>query len=168
LWDVQTGKQVQIFEHPDGDEIYAVAYSPDGKQVLTGGFDHLVRLWDIETGMELHEFSGHTDPIISVAFSPDGKNALSGSADGTARLWDVTTGVELRRFGGHTSGVEVAAFSPDGKYVLTGSDDGAARLWFADYHDEIRYLCSRLPRDFTDVERKLFDIRDTTPTCPKP
>ncbi|HLO17147.1 MAG TPA: hypothetical protein VK206_20095, partial [Anaerolineales bacterium] len=168
LWEVQTGKQLQLFKHPEGDQVNWVAFSPDGKHALTGGFDGLIRLWSIETGAELREFSGHTASVWTVAFSLDGKYALSASDDSTARLWDVATGIELRRFIGHTAALWGAVFSPDDKYVLTGSNDGTARIWFTDYHDEIKYLCSRLSRDFTDEERKQYDIKDTKPTCPKP
>ncbi|HEX9331621.1 MAG TPA: hypothetical protein VF896_07020 [Anaerolineales bacterium] len=84
--------------------------------------------------------------------------------------WDITTSEELRRFIRHVSWLcrWSATFSPDDKYVLTGASDGVARLWFVDLHDEIQYLCSRLTRDFTDEERKQYDIKDTKPTCPKP
>ena len=82
--------------------------------------------------------------------------------------WDITTGEELRRFVGHVGWVSGGAFSPDNKYVLTGANDGIARMWFVDLYHEIQYLCSRLTRDFTNQERKQYDIKDTTPTCPKP
>jgi hypothetical protein len=51
--------------------------------------------------------------------------------------------------------------------VLTGSLDGTARLWDTDYHDTIRYLCSRLLRDFSDDERAQYGIPNDGPTCPK-
>ena len=51
--------------------------------------------------------------------------------------------------------------------IATVSDDGTARLWDVDYHDTIRYLCSRLLRDFTDDERAQYGITDKEPTCPK-
>jgi WD40 repeat protein/class 3 adenylate cyclase len=167
LWDVETDEILQRFKHPEGDQVNCVAFSPDGKSALTGGSDSLLRLWDIQTGTEIREFTGHTAAIETVSFSPDGKYALSAGHDYTARLWDVATGIELRRFVGHTATVESAVFSPDGNYVLTGADDGTARIWPVDYHDEIQYLCAHLTRDFTNEERKQYEIKDTKPTCPK-
>jgi len=164
LWDVQTGKELRRFTIPN-DGAAAVTFSPDGKYVLTGSWDGVARLWDAHTGEQLRRFVGHTDIIWGVVFSPDGKYILTGSGDKTARLWDVQTGQELRRFTGHTAIVNTVAFSPDGRRVLTGSNDGTARLWDADYHDTIRYLCTRLLRDFTDDERAQYGIPNDGPTC---
>ena len=77
--------------------VLAVAFSPDGKQVLTGSRDNTARLWDAATGHELRVFLGHTGAIRSVAFSPDGKQVLTSSADGTVRVWDVATGENSAR-----------------------------------------------------------------------
>jgi WD40 repeat protein len=72
-----------------------VAFSPDGKWVVSGSDDETVRLWDAATGAPLQTLEGHTDWIISVAFSPDGKRVVSGSDDKTVRLWDAATGAPL-------------------------------------------------------------------------
>jgi WD40 repeat protein/class 3 adenylate cyclase len=165
LLDISTGEVVRQFTGAS-DSMNSVAFSPDGKYILSGDNDNIARLWDIQTGQEIRQFVGHRDLVYSATFSPDGKYVATASNDSTARLWDTQTGQELRRFTGHTAGVENVAFSPDGKYLLTASDDGTARLWDVDYHNTMEYLCSRLLRDFTDDERAQYGITDDTPTCP--
>jgi WD40 repeat protein len=102
---------------------FSVAFSPDGKSVLTSSSDKTARLWDAATGKVIRAFTGHEDAVQSVAFSPDGKSVLTGSEDKTARLWDAATGKVIRAFTGHENLVWSVAFSPDGKSVLTGSWD---------------------------------------------
>jgi WD40 repeat protein len=107
--------------------ISPTAISPDGKTVLTGSADGIVRLWGVN-GKDILEFKGHTAEITSVAFSSDGKTILSGSADNTARIWDLN-GNTIQKLTGHTKGVTSVAFSNDGETILTGSADSTARLW---------------------------------------
>src|SRR5438105_2503328 len=107
----------------------SLAFSTNGKTVLTGLMDTTALLWNVHSGNQIQVFQGHTGPVLSVAFSPDGKTVLTGSQDKTARLWDVNTGELLKVFKGHTDIVTSVTFSPDGNYVLTGSWDKTIRLW---------------------------------------
>jgi len=116
---IQTG-------HPNGAE--SVAFSPDGRYVLSGSGDNTLKLWDVSTGREIRTFVGHKRSVTSVDVSSDGKYALSGSLDYTVRLWDVTTGKEIKAFQGNSS-VKSIAFSPDGRFVVSGHDDKTVRLW---------------------------------------
>jgi WD40 repeat protein len=118
--------------------VASVAFSPAGRQALSGSDDNTLRLWDVATGQELRRCEGHTNGVTSVAFSPDGRQALSGSGDRTLRLWDVATGQELRRCEGHTNTVTSVAFSPDGRQALSGSSDDTLRLWDVATGQELR------------------------------
>ena len=70
-----------------------MAFSPDGKAVLTGSDLGTARLWDAATGRPLgHRRCAIRASVAGVAFSPDGKTVLTGYEDGTARLWDAATG----------------------------------------------------------------------------
>jgi WD40 repeat protein/tetratricopeptide (TPR) repeat protein len=107
--------------------VMAVAFSLDGKQILTGSRDKTARLWDNQ-GNLIQELTGHQGSVYAVAFSPDGKQILTGSRDNTARLWD-NQGNLIQELTGHQGSVYAVAFSPDGKQILTGSRDNTARLW---------------------------------------
>jgi RNA polymerase sigma factor (sigma-70 family) len=110
-----------------GGAINAVAYSPDGKLLASGGGYHELRIWDARTGKELQRMIGLSSWPFSIAFSPDGKTLASGANDNTARLWDVATGKLLwtTREKGAISSV---VFSSDGKTLAAGCWDGRVRL----------------------------------------
>jgi WD40 repeat protein len=107
-----------------------VAWSADGRRVLTGGDDGTLRLWDAGTGRELVRCLGHQGRVWGVVISADGRRALSGGADKTVRLWDLASGQELCRCTGHTGLVRGVALAPDGQRALScASGEMALRLW---------------------------------------
>jgi WD40 repeat protein/tRNA A-37 threonylcarbamoyl transferase component Bud32 len=128
VWDAHTGQPVgPALRHTA--RVQAVALSPDGRLLLTGGDDRVARLWETATGRPVGEPLTHGGPVEHVAFSPDGKMALTAAKDGTARLWDTATGKALGQPLSHTDAIRAIAFSIDGLLAATGSNDATARLW---------------------------------------
>jgi WD40 repeat protein len=109
--------------------VSGVAFSPDGKRILTGSDDQTTRLWDAATGEPLGPPQRHGTGILAVAFSPDGRTFLTGGRDRAAQLWDAATWQPLGTPMLHEGAVENVLFSPDGRLFLAGSLDGVARFW---------------------------------------
>ena len=71
------------------EAVYSVAWTPDGKSLVTGGFDQTVRLWDVASKKEIKRYDGHNGLVLSVAVDKDGKRILSGGLDKTAKVWEI-------------------------------------------------------------------------------
>jgi hypothetical protein len=120
------------------DRVSRVLFSADGKKALSGGWDHVVILWDVASGKEERSFTGHQSVIGGLAFLPGGKHILTGSHDGTLREWEIATGKEVGKRMEHPTGIDDLALSPDGKTVLTACFDNIVRLWDVSTHAEVR------------------------------
>jgi WD40 repeat protein len=128
FWDVASGKETKSLA-AHSNSVLGLAFTPDGKQLVTGGADEKIRLWNLGDYKYVKTFSGHTDAVYGVAVSPSGKSIASASYDDTVRVWDIESGKERFNLDAHTDDVTAVAFSPDSKTLASVSHDETVRLW---------------------------------------
>lgn len=110
--------------HSNG--VNSVAFSPNGRTIISGSTDKTVKLWDSATGSLIRTFTGPAGSVRSVAPSPDGAFVLTGGGAyhfGELVLWDTATGRAIGTFVGHKDEINSVAFSPDGRFVVSGGGD---------------------------------------------
>ena len=119
--------------HGHSDNVFAVAWSPDGQYIASGSRDTTVRVWHAATGICEYIYRGHSYSLLSVAWSPDGRRVASGDTGGTVRVWEALSGEEIVVYHGHRRFVRSVAWSPDGRSVVSGGDfgDSTVQVWDA-------------------------------------
>ena len=115
--------------HGHTQKVRAVAFSPDGQILASGGEDQTIRLWDAQTGHCLQVLAKHSHSVVAVAFNGDGRTLASGGADQTVCLWDVQARKPLRTLQGHEQGVPALAFNPQEDLLASSHWGQAIHLW---------------------------------------
>jgi WD40 repeat protein len=146
LWDAKTGAPLRRLRLPTR-AVSSIGFAPDGRTLMTTGYEPLIRLWDAVTGKPVLPWPAHAGEVRALAFLPDGRSLVSGSFDGTVRLWEVASGRPLRELGGHRWGVNAVAALPDRPAVLSCGADGCIRLQDPDGRELRRLLLDGPPEE---------------------
>ncbi|MBW4490637.1 MAG: serine/threonine protein kinase [Trichocoleus desertorum ATA4-8-CV12] len=107
----------------------SIAFSSDGKMLVSGSVDQIVEIWDLKTENSNQTLSDHSGRVYDVAVNPDGQTLASGSEDNTIKIWNLHTGELLRTLKGHLWSVLSVAISPDGQTLASGSEDNTIKIW---------------------------------------
>ena len=138
LWD-QQGRAVRTLDG-HGDGVWAIAFGPDGKEVVTAGEDYTIKRWS-RKGELIQTIEGHDSWVVDVEFSPDGELLASASRDNSIRLWD-RDGNLLRTLSGYVD-IWNIAFSPDGRLLAFSDRAGGVVLWRLDQSGSLEELMAQ-------------------------
>jgi len=132
IWNMATHKLVAT---PAGhtDLVLDVAFTPDGKTLVTCGVDDSIRFWDTATWKEIPPSLGQKEYVSSLALSPNGSRLATTCFDGAMKIWNVATRRELASI--EAGNVHYVTFSPDGQTLAAFGWDGSLRFWRAPVAD---------------------------------
>jgi WD40 repeat protein/serine/threonine protein kinase len=137
VWDASDGRvhfQLAIERDSSAGPYQVVAFSPDGRHLVTGQLEGAVKVWDAETGQKVHDLASHDREIRGLVFSRDGRRLATASGDGKVNLWDATC-LDKKQKPSFTLSARVpgpslnVAFSPDGLRLATGGEGNTVKIW---------------------------------------
>lgn len=110
-----------------GHTLAVRAISARGRTLVSGSYDHTLRVWDLLDGTCKHELKGHQQKVYSVTLDHARKRCASGSMDGTVRIWSIRTGEQLHRLDGHSSLVGLLGLSYH--FLVSAGADSTLKIW---------------------------------------
>jgi len=132
LYDIATGKNEGALEGQSTSEVWTIAFSPDGNQLISGSLDRSVRIWNVKQRDCSWALRGHDEWVNGVAVAPNGTSIVSCSGDKTVKVWDTRNMNCKSTLRGHTDFVRSVCVLQDSKTVVSASDDGFLRVWDLD------------------------------------
>lgn len=130
IWDVEKASpKVVVTIQGHTDTILAVAFSPDGATIATGGYDKVVKLWDVSTGKLVATLKEHQDAVYAVAFMPGGRQLVSAAGDRTLKVWDVATAKRIHTMSDALDSLYAVAVHPSGSVIAAAGADRTIRTW---------------------------------------
>jgi WD40 repeat protein len=114
------------------DQVWSVAWSPDGKRIVSGSNDKTAQVWSASDGDHVFPYRRHDSSVDIVTWSPDGEWIASGSDDKTVQVWNANDGGRVLSYTGHDfANVNAVAWSPNGMQIASGSTDQTVQVWNA-------------------------------------
>jgi len=123
---------------------YAIAITPDGQMMVSGGNDRIITVRNLGNGRIIRTFTGHTGSIYALCLSPDGKTLVSGGRDTTLKVWNLDTIGNYKSISptsrvigdgllytltGHSESINCVAITPNKQILVSGSEDNSIKLW---------------------------------------
>jgi hypothetical protein len=136
--EVPGGKIVTEIKNGHSDQVFGVAFSPDGTKLASCGADKFVKVFEIPSGKFLKSFEGHTHHVLDVGWKTDGKLLASAGADNAVKIWNYETGEQQRTIAGHTKQVTRLLFIGTTPQIVTCSGDQTVRFWNVDNGGNVR------------------------------
>lgn len=146
IFDMQSDSVIMTL-NGHSKPIEALAFSADGKLLLSASDDYTIRLWDLKTKKQTKIWEGHRWEVNSICFLPDGERFVSTSNDGDVRIWDMSMAHSSYTFDKHSSAVAGVAYNFDGSIIASASWDKSILVWDA----KTRQILHRLLGHTKDV-----------------
>ncbi|MFC1878751.1 AAA family ATPase [Chloroflexota bacterium] len=145
VWEVTTGREVRTLKVCDmrllnekgiGRLFTSLPVTTDGRYIISGSSDDILKVWEFNTGREVNTLKGHTNRITAVTLTPDGQHIISRSRDHTLKVWNISTALNASLFIGgserskevltlqeQTSYITAMVVTPDGQHLVISSYD---------------------------------------------
>jgi len=129
IWSLSSGAKIRSLRGHEGS-ISSIAFSQDGKLLVSGAKDSMVKLWNISSGQEIKSYllRGNYNDNCEVAFSNSGKLIAAGGHEGFIMVYNPSDRIS-KRFKGHTKWIGELAFHPNNSLLASASSDNTVRVW---------------------------------------
>ena len=135
IWNVANGRLIREIQEAHSETVFAVRFSPDGKQLASAAGDRLIKIFDAQSGETIRRLAGHSGHVLGLSWKADSQMLISSGSDNLLKLWDVEKGLPLRTMKGTTYQIgtykrEITSvtFIGDSEQILAASGDGTVRL----------------------------------------